>query len=236
MNQSTNVDASEVSKFDRVSQLWWDPNGKMGMLHVINPLRKKFILDHIDVSSPRIVDIGCGGGILTEALAKAGARVMGIDQSEPSLEVAREHARKGGLDIEYRLQRAEELAELEPASFDAVVCMEMLEHVPDPGAIVDACTRMLKPGGKAIFSTINRTAKAFLFAIVGGEYILRILPRGTHQYSMLIRPDEMRGWATASGLEFITSASLMYNPLTKNFRVAPGKEDVNYMASFVKRA
>jgi 2-polyprenyl-6-hydroxyphenyl methylase/3-demethylubiquinone-9 3-methyltransferase len=234
MNPPANVDRGEIDKFDRAARLWWDPHGKMGMLHVINPLRCGFVLDHVDVARPRTVDIGCGGGILAEALARAGAVVVGIDQSQPTLAVARQHAAQTGLAIDYRQQTVEQLAAREAGSFDAVTCMEMLEHVPDPAAVVHACTRLLKPGGRAFFSTINRTFKAWLFAIVGGEYILRILPRGTHHYRKLIRPDELRGWAAEDGLEFASVASLMYNPLGKRFRVAAGREDVNYMACFVK--
>jgi len=181
------------------------------------------------------VDVGCGGGILTETLARAGARAVGIDQSELTLQVARQHAGQGRLAIDYRLQTVERMAEQEAGSYDVVTCLEMLEHVPDPAAVIAACARLLKPGGHAFFSTINRNLKAWLFAIVGGEYVLRILPRGTHEYAKLIRPDELRGWAQAAGLDFIRSASLMYNPLARSFRVAPGREDVNYMASFVKR-
>lgn len=237
MNQPANVDSREVSKFDRVAQLWWDPTGKMGMLHVINPLRSRFTFDHVkDIQGAKAVDVGCGGGILTETLAKAGAHVIGIDQSEMTLEIARQHAAKNGLSIDYRLQRVEELVELEAGTFDVVTCLEMLEHVPDPAAIVDACARLLKPGGHVIFSTINRSFKGWLFAIVGGEYIMRILPRGTHQYEKLIRPRELRQWAQASGLTHLRSASLMFNPFTKNFKVAEGKEDVNYMMSYVKQA
>lgn len=236
MNQFSNADAQEIAKFNRVSTLWWDAHGKMGMLHTINPLRLKFIVEQIDTAQPRVVDVGCGGGILTEALAKTGAQTTGIDLSELSLEVARQHAQTHGLDIDYRYQNAEQLALEQSASFDVVTCMEMLEHVPDPAQVIAACARALKPGGKAIFSTINRNAKAFLFAIVGGEYVLRLLPRGTHSYRKLIRPDEMRAWAAAAGLEFTGIASLMYNPLTRRFRVDNGREDVNYMASFVKKS
>lgn len=235
MNQPSNVDRQEIDKFDRVAQLWWDPAGKMGMLHVINPLRSRFVFDHVDIAGARAVDVGCGGGILTETLARAGAQTVGIDQSELTLQVARQHAEQGGLAIDYRLQTVEQMAQEEAGRYDVVTCLEMLEHVPDPAAVIAACTRLLRPGGHAFFSTINRNFKAWLFAIVGGEYILRILPRGTHEYAKLIRPDELRGWAQASGLDFIKSASLMYNPLTRGFRVAPGREDVNYMASFVKR-
>lgn len=230
----SNVDPHELGKFDRAAKLWWDPDGKMGMLHVINPLRRDFVFGHIATPGPRIVDIGCGGGILTEAMARHGAQVLGIDLSQPTLDIAIAHARQAGLDIDYRLQSAEALAAEQAGSFDAVTCMEMLEHVPDPSAVIAACARLLKPGGQAFFSTINRNFKAWLFAIVGGEFVLRILPRGTHRYRMLIRPDEMRAWATSSGLRFLSSASLMYTPWNRTFRVVPGKEDVNYMAAFTK--
>jgi 2-polyprenyl-6-hydroxyphenyl methylase / 3-demethylubiquinone-9 3-methyltransferase len=234
MNPSSNVDRQEIDKFDRVAQLWWDRSGKMGMLHVINPLRCQFIADHARMDKARAVDIGCGGGILAEALARAGAEVVGIDQSAQTLKITRQHAADGGLPIDYRLLTVEELAQREAGTYDIVTCMEMLEHVPDPGAVVAACARLLKPGGRAFFSTINRNFKAWLFAIVGGEYVLRILPRGTHHYAKLIRPDELRAWTAASGLAGEGSASLMYNPLGKRFRVAHGREDVNYMACFRK--
>jgi 2-polyprenyl-6-hydroxyphenyl methylase/3-demethylubiquinone-9 3-methyltransferase len=235
MKPFSNVDDQEITKFDKVSQIWWDTEGEMRNLHVINPLRTKFVFDNLDTPQPRILDVGCGGGILSEALAKAGARVTAIDLSQPTLEAARRHAAAQGLEIDYRYQSAEQIAQEEKGSFDAVTCMEMLEHVPDPGKVIAACARVLKPGGRAFFSTINRTPKAFLFAIVAGEYILRLLPRGTHSYEKLIRPQEMRNWAHAGGLEFVSVASLMYNPLTKNFKVAPGKEDINYMAYFIKK-
>lgn len=229
MNLPLNIDQREIDRFDRVARMWWDPHGKMGMLHVINPLRRDFIARHVDLAGARGVDVGCGGGLLTEALAMAGADMLGIDQSRQVLDVARQHATQGGLAIDYRLQTVEELAAQAAGRFDLVTCMEMLEHVPDPAAIVAACARLLKPGGRAVFSTINRNLKAWLFAIVGGEYVLRILPRGTHHYRMLIRPDELRGWAAASGLRQVDAASLMYSPLKRDFRVAEGREDVNYM-------
>lgn len=235
MNQPLNVDPEEIGKFDRISQLWWDPHGKMGMLHVINPLRARFIFDHAEISGTKVVDVGCGGGILTETLAKAGADTIGLDQSELTLAVARRHADDHGLSIDYRLQTVEQLADEMPGRFDVVTCLEMLEHVPDPAAVISACSRLLKPGGKAVFSTINRSFKAWLFAIVGGEYILRLLPRDTHQYRMLVKPAEMRAGARDAGLQHIQSASLIYNPLTRKFRVAHDREDVNYMAAFVKK-
>lgn len=242
MTKFTNVDDSEINKFDQVSQIWWDPKGEMGTLHTINPLRTQFILEKLTLRTPRVLDVGCGGGILSEALAKARAQVTAIDLSQPSLEAAKQHAVSQGLNIDYRYENVEEFARKNAGSFDIVTCMEMLEHVPEPGKIVAACAQALrspdpvsgKPGGHAFFSSINRTPKAFLFAIIGGEYILRLLPRGTHTYSKLIRPQELKNWAQENGLAFARLSSLMYNPFTGKFRVAAGKEDVNYMAHFVK--
>lgn len=234
MTASPNVDATEIAHFNRMAKLWWDPHGKMGQLHAINALRLRFITERISVPEPRIVDVGCGGGILAEALARSGAQVTGIDLSELSLRIAREHAVHGNLDIDYRLEDVDALAAEQAGTFDAVTCMEMLEHVPHPEQVIAACARLLKPGGVAFFSTINRTWKAFAFAIVAGEYILGLLPRGTHHYRKLIKPDEMRQWAGAAGLQFQVVHSLMYNPLTRRFRVAPKREDINYMACFTK--
>ena len=234
MTKFTNADDREIDKFDKVSKIWWDPKGEMGTLHTINPLRAKFIMQDLDAGNPSLLDVGCGGGILSEALAETGAQVTGIDLSQASLEAARQHAKSRGVQVDYRYESVEEVAQRQAGSFDAVTCMEMLEHVPQPGEIVAACARALKPGGHFFCSTINRTPKAFLFAIIGGEYILRLLPRGTHTYSKLIRPDELKAWARESGLEFVRLASLMYNPFTRKFKVADGKEDVNYMAHFIK--
>jgi 2-polyprenyl-6-hydroxyphenyl methylase/3-demethylubiquinone-9 3-methyltransferase len=234
MQPSENVDNREIDKFDRVSNIWWDERGEMGTLHTINPLRTAFILETLTTRTPRILDVGCGGGILAEALARQGARVTGIDLSEASLEVARQHAAAQGLEIDYRYENIEQIAEREPGGFDVVTCMEMLEHVPNPAQVVAACARALKPGGQAFFSSINRTPKAFLFAIVGGEYILRLLPRGSHRYEMLIQPRELKAWAKAAGLTYQRSASLLYNPFTNRFKVGLGVEDVNYMLHFCK--
>ncbi|MBV6392430.1 MAG: Ubiquinone biosynthesis O-methyltransferase [Anaerolineales bacterium] len=233
MKSFENADNKEIEKFDNVSDIWWDLKGEMGTLHVINPLRTHFIMENLP-PNPKVLDVGCGGGILSEALTKAGARVTGLDLSEASIHAAKRHAQSQGLSIDYRYERVEDLAEKEAGTFDAVACMEMLEHVPEPGKVVAACAKALKPGGLAFFSTINRTPKAFLFAIVGGEYILRLLPRGTHTYSKLIRPAELKQWNRDANLDFVRLASLMYNPFTRKFKVAHGKEDVNYMAHFKK--
>jgi 2-polyprenyl-6-hydroxyphenyl methylase/3-demethylubiquinone-9 3-methyltransferase len=235
MTSFENVDNREIDKFDKVSQIWWDPKGEMGTLHTINPLRTNFIMENVTVREPRILDVGCGGGILSEALARLGAQVTGIDMSQPSLQVAQQHAQQQGLKIDYRYEKVEEFTRKHAAGFDVVTCMEMLEHVPEPGKIVAACAQALKPGGHAVFSTINRTPKAFVFAIVGGEYVLRLLPRGTHTYSKLIRPSELKSWTEASCLQFSRLTSLIYNPFTRKFKLAEGTEDVNYMAQFIKK-
>jgi len=235
MSSSPNADQREINKFDHLARVWWDPHGEMGTLHAINPLRTRFILEQIDTPAPRILDVGCGAGILAEALAQAGARVTGIDLSPLALEAARQHAQAGGLEIEYRLIAAEALAEEQPESFDAVTCMEMLEHVPDPQKVVAACARAVQPGGRVFFSTVNRTLTSLLAVILVGEYVLHLLPRGTHQYRKLIRPGELKAWSQQAGLRFEQIASLQYNPLTRRFKVAHGREDMNYMACFVKR-
>lgn len=234
MTQFTNTDSEEIKKFDNVAQIWWDPKGEMGTLHTINPLRTKFITENLDMPNCKMLDVGCGGGILSEALAKAGAQVTGIDLSEPSIEAAKIHAQGQGLNIDYRYESVEDIAAKQAGQFDAVTCMEMLEHVPEPNKTIAACSRLLKPGGHAFFSTINRTPKAFLFAIIGGEYILRLLPSGTHTYKKLIRPSELKGWTLENGLEFRRLSSLIYNPFNGKFKVAE-KEDVNYMAHFVRK-
>jgi 2-polyprenyl-6-hydroxyphenyl methylase/3-demethylubiquinone-9 3-methyltransferase len=233
MSQFTNTDVEEIKKFDDVAQIWWDPKGEMGTLHTINPLRMKFITDVVDLSGKKVLDVGCGGGILTEALARQGAYATGIDLSKDSIEAAKFHAAQQGLNVEYRYENIEETVSKHAGEFDVITCMEMLEHVPEPGKIIAACSRLLKPGGHAFFSTINRTPKAFLFVIFGGEYILRLLPRGTHTYKKLIRPAELKQWAQESGLQFQRLSSLIYNPFTGIFKVVE-KEDNNYFAHFVK--
>ncbi len=235
MTKSSNASDKEINKFEAVSEIWWDPGGKMGTLHTINPLRMKFILESLNLYNAKILDVGCGGGILSEALAKAGAQVTGMDLSRASLEAARRHAKEQGLQIDYRYENLEEVAQAQMGAFDGITCMEMLEHVPEPEKILAACAQVLKPGGHFFCSTINRTPKAFLFAIIGGEFILRLLPRGSHTYGQLIRPRELKRWAQESGLEFVKISSLMYNLFTRKFTVVEGKEDVNYMAHFIKK-
>ncbi len=234
MTQFPNTDHEEIKKFDNVADIWWDPKGEMGTLHTINPLRTKFITEKLVTPNCAMLDVGCGGGILTEALAKSGGQVTGIDLSEASLEAARQHAREQGLKIDYRYENIEKVAEKHAGEFDVITCMEMLEHVPEPNKVIAACSQLLKPGGHAFFSTINRTPKAFLFAIIGGEYVLHLLPKGTHTYKKLIRPNELKHWAQENGLEFQRLSSLIYNPFTRKFKVAE-KEDVNYMAHFIKK-
>ncbi len=229
-----NADPTEIEKFDDISSIWWDKAGEMGTLHTINPLRVNYILSNMPTPNVKIADIGCGGGILTEALALAGAHVTGIDLSTRSIEAARRHALASGFTIDYRLQSAEDLAAKQPAAFHAITCMEMLEHVPNPAGIVAACAQALKPGGNAFFSSVNRSPKAWLLVIIGGELILRLLPRGSHHYRKLIKPSDIQNWAEANGLIYRSIASLIYNPLNRRFKVSHGIGDVNYMMHFQK--
>lgn len=233
MKARVNVDASELDKFSKLASLWWDEHGSMGMLHRINPTRFKFIADQVDVANKQVLDVGCGGGILTETLARAGANAVGIDLSSRTLEVAKLHAKTVGIKVDYCLKSCEEMAGAHPENFDVVCCMEMLEHVPDPASTVKACAELLKPGGHVFFSTINRNLKAFLFAIVGGEYVLRLLPRGTHSYRNLIKPSELHKWSRQNGLALLETSSFIYNPLTRNFRLRAGA-DVNYITCYQK--
>ena len=230
--QSTvqNADPAELQKFGALAHRWWDPLGDMKPLHEINPLRLDWIDRLAALSGKRVLDVGCGGGILAEAMAQRGARVTGIDLSTKPLRVAQLHALESGVAVDYRESSAEAQAAESPAAFDVVTCMEMLEHVPDPASTVRACSTLARPGGWAFFSTINRNPKSFVFAIVGAEYILRLLPRGTHEYAKFIRPSELAAMAREAGLEVVEILGMTYNPLTKRF--ALGRDtDVNYLVA-----
>jgi 2-polyprenyl-6-hydroxyphenyl methylase / 3-demethylubiquinone-9 3-methyltransferase len=229
MTARSNVDRQEIAKFEALAARWWDRDGDFRPLHEINPLRANFIDGLSPVAGRDLVDVGCGGGILAEAMAQRGARVTGIDMGEAPLSVARLHQLESGLDIDYRQATAEELAEEEPEAYDVVCCLEMLEHVPDPGSVVAACAALARPGGSLYFSTINRNPKAFLFAIVGAEHILRLLPAGTHEYDKFIKPSELAGWVRDAGLTLHEMTGLSYNPLTKRYRLERSDVSVNYM-------
>ncbi|MGB1557912.1 MAG: bifunctional 2-polyprenyl-6-hydroxyphenol methylase/3-demethylubiquinol 3-O-methyltransferase UbiG [Oceanococcaceae bacterium] len=230
MAVDSNVDPAELAQFNAQAAHWWDRDGPMRALHQINPLRLQVIDRHIRLNGARVADVGCGGGILSEALAHAGAEVTAIDLSTQVLQVAREHARSAGLDIDYREQAAEDLAAELPGSFDLVCCMEMLEHVPAPESVISACARLLRPGGTAVFSTLNRHPRAFVEAIVGAEYLLNMVPRGTHHYRQFIRPSELARGCREAGLEVIDMRGLGYNPLSQSFRLHRDLR-VNYFLS-----
>jgi len=226
-----NVDAAEVAKFDALASRWWDPDGDFRPLHEINPLRLDWIRQQVDLDNTRALDIGCGGGILAESLAVSGAEVTGIDMAEGPLAVARLHQIESGTEVNYRQATAEELAAEQPGQYDVVACLEMLEHVPDPAAVIASIAELVRPGGHVFFSTINRNPKSFLFAIVGAEYVLKLLPAGTHEYQKFIRPSELESWARSAGLELRNSIGMHYNPLTREYSLGPNL-DVNYLMYF----
>jgi 2-polyprenyl-6-hydroxyphenyl methylase/3-demethylubiquinone-9 3-methyltransferase len=226
-----NVDPAEVAKFDSLASRWWDPDGEFRSLHEINPLRLDWIRQHAPLSGTRVVDIGCGGGILAESMANAGAEVSGIDMAEGPLAVARLHQHESGAKVDYRQATAEELASEAPESFDIVTCLEMLEHVPDPSEVIRSCAELVKPGGHVFFSTINRNPKSFAFAIVGAEYVLKLLPAGTHEYEKFIRTSELESWARPAGLSLKDSIGMHYNPITKEYSLGENL-DVNYLMYF----
>ncbi len=225
-----NVDPVELEKFSQLAHKWWDKNSEFKPLHDINPLRLGYVQRHAGLSGKRVLDVGCGGGILSESMAMAGAQVTGIDLAEKSLKVAQLHLLESGLRVDYRKVAVETLAAEQPASFEVVACLEMLEHVPDPQSVVLACADLVQPGGWVFFSTLNRNPKSYLFAIVGAEYVLNLLPRGTHDYARFIRPAELSQFCRLAGLEVMEMTGLSYNPLTRHY--ALGNDiDVNYMVA-----
>jgi 2-polyprenyl-6-hydroxyphenyl methylase/3-demethylubiquinone-9 3-methyltransferase len=229
MSETLNVNHEEIAKFEKVASQWWDLTGDFKPLHQINPLRRQFIIQHAgDVFGKKVIDIGCGGGILAESLAKLGAEVTGIDMGTEPLNVAKLHALESGVTIDYQKITAEEKAVQCPEMFDAVTCMEMLEHVPDPASIIQACAQMVKPGGLVFFSTLNKTIKSYLLAILAAEKILKLIPDGTHDHDSFIRPSTLISWAEANDLKCIDAAGIHYNPLTENHKLIKSL-DVNYI-------
>lgn len=228
-----NASQAELDKFGALASRWWDPQGPQRPLHELNPARLGYVRDRAVLAGARVLDVGCGGGLLSEALAGEGARVTALDLAPELIDVARLHLLESGRQVDYRLQPVEALAQEMPGSFDAITCMEMLEHVPDPGAVLQACATLLKPGGKLLLSTLNRTPAAFAVAIVGAEYVARLLPKGTHDYKQFIRPSELAAWLRAAGLRLDDVSGLAYDPLRRKAWVG-GPTAVNYLACAVK--
>lgn len=226
---TANIDPAEIAKFEALAHRWWDTNSEFKPLHAINPLRANYIDLRSPVAEQQLLDVGCGGGILCEAMAQRGAIVSGIDMGEAPLSVAKLHQLESGVAVNYRQSTAEQLAASEPGHYDIVTCLEMLEHVPDPGSVIQACATLVKPGGDLYFSTINRNPKAYLFSIVGAEYLLKLLPKGTHDYDKFIKPSELAQWLRDAGLELNNMTGLTYNPLTKRYRLNDNDIDVNYL-------
>lgn len=233
LGREPNVDRSETERFEAQASTWWDPDGPMRPLHELNPARVQYILDRLDVDGSELLDVGCGGGILAESMAAAGARVTGIDPASRVLDVARLHLHESGLKVKYEVATVESLASRASASFDVITCMEMLEHVPEPNAVVEAISRLLRPGGHAFFSTLNRTPLAFAVGIVGAEYVARLCPRGTHRYDRFIRPSELGAWMRAAGMSVTDISGIHYNPIARSVMVG-GHVQVNYLMHAVK--
>lgn len=231
MTQTANIDPAEIKKFEDLASRWWDKQGEFKPLHEMNPLRLNFINSGSPLAGKSVCDIGCGGGILSESMARCGANTTAIDMGKAPLSVARLHALESELDIDYQQITAEDMAQHNPSAFDVVTCMEMLEHVPDPSSIIRSCFALLKPGGSAYFSTINRNPKSYAFAIVGAEYVMKMLPRGTHDYAKFIKPSELDLWARTAGLQLINLAGVSYNPFTGLFSQSRDV-DINYMVHY----
>ena len=228
-----NVDQSEIAKFSALAHRWWDPNSEFKPLHAINPLRLNWIKSFVSLEGKKVVDVGCGGGILAESISQSGADTTGIDLSEKALKVAELHALEVGANLTYRSISAEDLADEQAEQYDVVTCMEMLEHVPDPASVVRACAKLCKPGGTLFFSTLNRNPKSYLFAIIGAEYILKLLPKGTHEYTKFIKPSELVTFTRQAGLELLGMKGLSYNPITQVYSLSDDV-DVNYMIAVRK--
>ena len=232
-NPTPNVDPDEIAKFEKLAARWWDPTSEFKPLHDINPLRLDYIDSRFPLNGKKVADIGCGGGILSEAMTARGALVTGIDMGAVPLQVARLHLLESGLKVDYRQMTAEQLAGEQPGSYDAVTCMELLEHVPDPGSVIRACAQLVRPGGHVFFSTINRNPKAYAFAVLGAEYLLRMLPKGTHDYSKFIRPSELEAWSRHAGLSIRDLTGMNYNPFTRHYSLSRDIA-VNYLAHTVR--
>ncbi|WP_290700513.1 bifunctional 2-polyprenyl-6-hydroxyphenol methylase/3-demethylubiquinol 3-O-methyltransferase UbiG [Amphritea sp.] len=230
-NTGANIDPQEIAKFEELASRWWDRESEFKPLHDINPLRVDFIDQLASLNGKKILDVGCGGGILSEAMAHRGAEVTGIDMGEAPLKVAKLHGLESGVSVSYRQITVEELAMEQPGSYDIVTCMEMMEHVPDPSSIVDACSQLVKPGGHVFFSTLNRNPKSYMMAIVGAEYLLKLVPKGTHDFKKFIRPSELASWIRQSGLQSKKITGLTYNPLSKSYKLNDQDVDVNYMVA-----
>ncbi len=228
-----NVDPEELLKFDAVARKWWDRDGPLKALHDINPLRLGYIDERVPLSGKRVVDVGCGGGLLSEGMASKGAQVTGIDMGRIMLVAAAAHMKMSGLDIDYRQESAESFARSHPESFDVVTCMELLEHVPDPASLVRSCRMLAAPGGHIFFATLNRNPKSWLFAILAAEQILGFVPKGTHEYSKFVKPAELKGWAAAAGLVFRDLTGMHYNPFTRRYSLG-GNHHVNYLMHFIR--
>jgi 2-polyprenyl-6-hydroxyphenyl methylase/3-demethylubiquinone-9 3-methyltransferase len=231
----SNVDPVEIARFDAVAEQWWDPDGEMRPLHDLNPVRLAYVERSGDLAQRLVLDVGCGGGLLSEAMARRGARVTGLDLAGEVLAAAERHAAASGLSIEYRLESAEAHAQASPGRYDVVTCMEMLEHVPDPGTVIAALAALIRPGGHLFLSTINRTPRAYLRAVVAAEYILRLLPAGTHSYEKFIRPSELVGWARAAGLELVDVSGIDYDPFARRARLTTDAR-VNYLVQLQRPA
>ena len=223
-----NIDYKEVEKFNLLAHKWWDETSEFKPLHQINPLRLNYIISKVKLSSAKVLDVGCGGGILSESLAKEGAKVTGIDQGENVIKIAKLHMKESNLDIDYKQLNIEDFCKNNKEKFDVITCLEMLEHVPDPSSIIDRCASLLKPGGTIFFSTINRNPKSFLFAIIGAEYVLNLLPKGTHEYSKFLKPSEINDWCIAKGLDFKSIIGMSYNPFLQEYKLGDDTS-VNYI-------